>query len=128
MDYSVSPDNLREEQRLTIACSSREGNPPPAISWMRDGVVVQSTLYTPAKSRQEVSKAELVLDPLTKEHNKAVYVCAVSNPAISNPILKTLEPLNVKCKSPSISMQSVVWDCTENDSSVNFYWLMEEYC
>ncbi|XP_055338965.1 hemicentin-2-like isoform X3 [Paramacrobiotus metropolitanus] len=94
VEFSTPADDLREGQKVTITCSSRDGNPPPEIKWMRDGIVVPS-VYTPAKSRADVTKADLVLD-LTKEHNKAVYTCAVSNPALPQPLVKTLDPLNVK--------------------------------
>ncbi|XP_055338963.1 hemicentin-1-like isoform X2 [Paramacrobiotus metropolitanus] len=105
VEFSTPADDLREGQKVTITCSSRDGNPPPEIKWMRDGIVVPS-VYTPAKSRADVTKADLVLD-LTKEHNKAVYTCAVSNPALPQPLVKTLDPLNVKYK-PRIKVSAYV--------------------
>ncbi|OQV25698.1 putative Nephrin [Hypsibius exemplaris] len=99
VDFSLSPTDLREEQKLTMSCSSRDGNPPPQITWLRNGTPVRNgVVYTQAKNRRDLTKAELTLDPLRKEDDRALFSCRVENAAVSHPLIKMLDPLNVKYK------------------------------
>ncbi|XP_072021922.1 uncharacterized protein [Amphiura filiformis] len=87
---STEPEFTRLDvgDNITLVCESRGGNPPAALTWIRERDIV-NVRYTP-NNIQPINKISFVL---TEQDKDKKFVCLARNPATKQPISCSVKPL-----------------------------------
>ena len=88
---------FEEGQTVHFTCSSSGGNPPPTVTWMKNGVELLNV--APGQTTTEGSTTRNVLS-VTMDHSdhQANYTCFVYNTVNENSPLIAYKILNVRCE------------------------------
>ena len=73
---------------VTLVCESRGGNPPAALTWIRNREILD-VMYTPGNARA-LNRHEVTL---TQSDMDVRYVCLARNPATKQPLSCSVKPL-----------------------------------
>ena len=93
---------FEEGQTVHFTCSSSGGNPPPTVTWMKNGVELLNV--APGQTTTEGSTTRNVLS-VTMDHSdhQANYTCFVYNTVNENSPLIAYKILNVRCELGKLS-------------------------
>ncbi|XP_070549933.1 obscurin-like [Ptychodera flava] len=87
---TLSTDNLRIGESVTLICESKGGDPPATLEWTKDGDLQQAV----AVSNGEFDRLGLTLT-VTEDMHNAVFVCSSDHPTFQEPDTCQLGPLEV---------------------------------
>ena len=127
---TINEENIREDQRVTLTCSSSNGNPPPQYTWYRNDTLLPYDSFPLSLSRRRrswLSSALLSVRWINKCLWQGIIQCIHSSPADltakSNMNVKfPIKHLPYHFVSRNIYMWNVSMSVVQGDKT--FIWLL----
>ena len=95
---ATNSSELRENDVITLSCSSSGGNPAPNITWYRNANMLTSSIAASTSSSVKFGTTSgSLVRRLTPSDDRTNYSCVVWNKAAGSEGVSTTLQLNVQC-------------------------------